>query len=87
MSKYTLKTIKDTAIYKANIKAVAAIYPGHEEDFAHELLAVANSNLCMNPDAKTIATAFHWESAPQGHNCWSDLYHEIFRYEMIGKRK
>lgn len=76
MKKYTLKTIKQTKCYKANIDAIKAIYPDHVEDFARELMIAANSINFLS--LKFIDECFIWKTSPQGHQPWSCLYHQMF---------
>lgn len=76
--KYTLKTIKQTAVYQANIEAVKAIYPGHEEDFARELVRAANSTEAIfKPLETSIFNSFLWHETPQGYNYWQKIDWQI----------
>lgn len=76
MKRYTLKTIKKTKVYQANIEAVRAIYPGHEEDFARELMVAANAAEVFF-DHVSLEFAFKWAKAPQGFLPWIKLYYAI----------
>ena len=78
--KHTITSIKKTKVYNANIAAISAIYPGHEEDFAWELMIVANSP-CPFYDQPRISAAFLWELTPQSHVAWGKLNGEILKYE------
>ena len=76
MKRYTLKTIKQTTLYKANIEAVRAVFPGHEEDFARELMIAANSAPNFLDD-EALNGAFVWKETPQGRDSWSTLFWAI----------
>lgn len=78
--KYTIAAIKKTEVYKANIAAISAIYPGHEEDFARELMIAANSP-CDFTGWPMISEAFKWVRTPQGDTAWRKICHEIYKYE------
>lgn len=81
MSKYTMITIKKTAVYKANIEAVRAIYPGREKDFARELKIAANSpTINFKSNDSRIIGVFCWANTPQGHDCWGELHNQICEY-------
>ena len=77
MKKYTIKSIKKTNVYKSNIEAVNAIYPRHGQDFARELMIVANSIDRVKLNAVSIAGAFSWDLAPQSYLPWQKIYTEI----------
>ena len=85
MKKYTIKSIKNTNVYKSNIAAVNAIYPGHGEDFARELMIAANSirridlNCIRRIDLNCISIVgvFLWHLAPQSYMPWRKIYTEI----------
>lgn len=79
--KYTLKTIKKTECYKANIEAVRAVFPGHEEDFARELMIAVNNASTFLDDDEALNGAFIWKETPQGHNSWSTLFWAIYAFE------
>jgi len=81
MSNYNLETIKQTAVYQANIEAVKAFYPGHEEDFARELMVAANSTkVKFSPHDSRIIGIFCWADTPQGHDYWCELNRQIKSY-------
>lgn len=84
MKKYTLETIKDTAVYRFNIAAVMAVYPGHARDFARELTIAANSYKGFTPEAERIVGAFSWRDTPQGYDAWEDLYTILSRFQNGG---
>lgn len=86
MKKYTLKSIKQTPVYKANIDAVRAIYPAHAEDFARELMIAFNYIYMSNKDtfmslATNIRHSFLWVVSPQGEAPWRLLCYEIEGYK------
>lgn len=81
MSNYTIKSIRKTAVYKANIAAVKAIYPGHALDFARELKTAANSpKVKFKPYDSRIIGIFSWGYTPQGYDCWRELHRQIKSY-------
>jgi hypothetical protein len=80
MSKYTLKTIKQTKCYKANIDAIRAIYPDHVKDFARELMVGFNTAASVVND-ESIIGVFFWSSTAQGHDPWKNLYLTIKRWK------
>lgn len=79
--KYTLKTIKQTKTYQANVEAVRAVFPGHEKDFARELMIAANSAPNFMDDDEALNGAFVWKEAPQGHDSWSTLFWAIYDFK------
>jgi len=79
MKKYTLKTIKQTICYKANIEVIKVIYPNHWKLFAQELMIAANERKTHFDDLDDIHSAFYWKGSPQGHDAWSKLDDEIYR--------
>lgn len=91
MKRYTLKTIKKTKVYQANIEAVRAIYPGPEEDFARELMAAANHLIRSGgrflQDENRLIGAFVWSATPQGNAAWASLYWAIHAYKMGANKK
>jgi hypothetical protein len=80
MKRYTLKTIKKTKCYQANIEAVRAIYPGHEDDFARELMIAANEASADWSDHSGITFAFLFHKTPQDSKPWVDLVKAIRKY-------
>jgi hypothetical protein len=80
MKRYTLKTIKKTKCYQANVEAVRAIYPGHEDDFARELMIAANAVRLFNAEGDLLVSLFKWNDSPQGHDAWETLYWAICKY-------
>ncbi|CAB4163671.1 CUE domain containing protein [uncultured Caudovirales phage] len=81
--KYTLKTIKKTKCYKANVEAVRAMFPGHEEDFARELMIAANNNGGGWRDNEYVSGAFYWHLSPQGYAPWEKLTTVISIYAQL----
>lgn len=79
--KYTLKTIKQTKCYKANIDAIKAIYPDHVEDFARELMIAANHEDSNFGDCEDIEWAFRWYFMLGKGGAWGELYYKISRGE------
>lgn len=83
--KYTLKTIKKTKVYQANIEAVRAVFPGHEEDFARELMIAANSlkerGLIFRASEPRLVAAFGWVHTPQGDAPWWELNRHLERFK------
>lgn len=75
---YTIKTIKKTKVYLANVKKVRKIWPDHVEDFAHELMVAANSfDECQykfSHDEPCIGGAFIFAETPQGGAAWWSFY-------------
>lgn len=86
MKRYTLKTIKKTKVYQANIEAVRAMFPGHEEDFARELMIAADSAPRFHKDENLIIRAFIWSATPQGSNAWSALFWGLGGYGQNSKK-
>lgn len=84
--KYTLKTIKKTKVYQANIEAVRAVFPGHEEDFARELMIAANSAPRFLEYENLLISAFTWGGTPQGHDAWSALFWGLGGYGQNSKK-
>ena len=77
MKKYTIKSIKKTNVYKSNIEAVNAIYPGHGNDFARELMIVANGIDRVELNCTSIASSFTWHYSPQLYLPWCQLHQKI----------
>lgn len=88
MKKYTLRTIKRTTIYRANVEAVRAIWPEHVEDFARELKVAANHLISNGGNFRaengSLICAFGWMHTPQGADRWADLNIALDRYELKG---
>lgn len=80
MKKYTLKSIKETVCYKANIEDIKAIYPDHWHLFANELMMAANRDASDWEDSETITETFTWWSSPQGSHPWNYLNFVLVRY-------
>lgn len=78
---YTIKTIKKTKVYLANVKKVRKIWPDHVEDFAEELMVAANwledSVFKFNRDTPSILGAFVWKETPQGREPWFNIYQAL----------
>ena len=77
MKKYTIEEIKKTNVYKSNIEAVNAIYPGHGKDFARELMVAANSIDRVELHCTSISGSFSWDYSPQSYLPWQKLHQEI----------